>query len=150
MNRNKLNLLFIAFLFCGISALAQPPKKHFSPQSFVKDMECFIKREANLSKNEADAFFPIFHEMHEKQRVLNREVMELKKKCLPTEADDKEYQKLVNEVNHLKIESAELENTYYRKMCKVVPAKKVFAAMKAKDKFHRKMLQRIDERKRKK
>ena len=65
-------------------------------------------------------------------------------------ADDKEYNNVVKEINRLKIEFAELEDTYYKKMCRAIPAKKVFAAMKAKDKFHRNILQQFNGKRQKK
>ena len=149
-NKRILILLPIMLMMCNVSLMVYSQQKHFSPQNFIKDMENFITKEACLSSTEAKAFFPIFHEMHNKQRELNHKVIQLKKQNIPTTADDKEYLNIVKEINKLKIETAEIEDTYYKKMCKVVPAKKVFSAMKANDKFHRKMLQRFDERRRKK
>ena len=61
-------------------------------------------------------------------------------------AADKEYYNLICEINKLKIELAEVEDTYYRKMCKTIPAKKVHEAMKAEDRFHRRMLRNFSNR----
>ena len=40
----------------------------------------------------------------------------------------------------LEVEKAETEEAYYKKLCKIVSARKVFLAMQAEDKFHRRML----------
>ena len=126
---------------------AQPqPKRSFSPQDFVKHLESFIVREACLTPTEATDFFPIFHEMHDKQRGINWKIRELKKRSLPADATDKDYYNIIKEINDLKVESAELESSYYKKMCKVVPAKKVHAAIKAEDRFHRRMLRKFSDR----
>ena len=50
------------------------------------------------------------------------------------------------DINKLKIESAELEDVYYKKMCKAVPARKVHEAMQAEDRFHRRMLRKFSNR----
>ena len=126
---------------------AQPqPKRSFSPQDFVKHLESFIVREACLTPTEATAFFPIFHEMHDKQRGINWEIRELKKRSLPANATDKDYYSLIKEINSLKMESAEIEDSYYKKMCKAVSARKVHAAMQAEDRFHRRMLRKFSDR----
>ncbi|MCD8317548.1 MAG: hypothetical protein LUC45_01245 [Paraprevotella sp.] len=125
---------------------AQPSKEQFSPQNYVRDLESFIVREACLSPAEATAFFPIFHEMHDKQRGIEWQIRNMKKRPLPPQSTDKDYYNLIRDINKLKMESAELEDTYYRKMCKVVSAQKVYAAMRAEDKFHRRMLRQFTNR----
>ena len=129
-------------LLLGLALMGTAQEK-FSPKDFIKNLESFIVREACLTPTEATAFFPIFHEMHEKQRGLNWQISELKRRSLPVDATDKDYLNTIKEINRLKIESAEIEDTYYRKMCKAISAKKVHAAMKAEDRFHRRMLHRF-------
>ena len=132
---------------CGwVVSAAQPPRRHFSPQDFVKELESFIVREACLTPTEATAFFPIFHELHDKQRSINWKIRELKKRSLPANSTDKDYFNLIKEISNLKIESAELEANYYKKMCKAIPAQKVHESMKAEDRFHRRMLHKFSNR----
>mgnify|MGYP000107913261 FL=1 len=101
--------MFVLFWVLGhIQFMAQPPKRQFSPQDFVKRLESFIVREACLTPTEATAFFPIFHELHDKQRGINWQIRELKKRSLPAHATDKDYYNLIKEINKLKIESAEI------------------------------------------
>lgn len=146
MNKTTITLLclFLAYMLQPVGA--QPRKGPFSPQDFVKQLESFIVQEACLTPTESTAFFPIFHEMHDKQRGINWQIRELKKRTLPSDATDKEYYNLICEINKLKIELAEVEDTYYRKMCKTIPARKVHEAMKAEDRFHRRMLRNFSKR----
>lgn len=145
MKRLHLIALWGGLILCGLitPVHAQNRPDRFSPQKFVKELEGYIIREAGLSRTEAAAFFPIFHELHNKQRSINWQINELKKRNLPGNATDKDYNNIIRKINKLKVESAELEDTYYRKMCKAVPARKVHAAMKAEDSFHRRMLHRF-------
>lgn len=146
MKHNIRILLGLIWICSSMTVFAQPCKRQFSPQDFIKHMESFIVQEACLTPEEAAAFFPIFHEMHNKQRSLNWDIRNLRKRSLPANASDKEYYNLIKEINKLKIESAELEDTYYKKMCKAVPAQKVHAAMQAEDRFHRRMLHKVSNR----
>ena len=81
--KKKILPLFVLFWVLGhIQFMAQLPKGQFSPQDFVKHLESFIVREACLTPAEATAFFPIFHELHDKQRGINWQIRELKKRSL--------------------------------------------------------------------
>ena len=55
------------------SALAQPKGERFDPQEFRAHLEGFISKEAGLTASEGKAFFPLFHEMKEKQRKIQDE-----------------------------------------------------------------------------
>lgn len=143
MKKNLLIWLGLMWIGCAVRLSAQERHEKFSPQEYARQMESFISKEAGLSQAEATAFFPIFHEMHKKQREINRKIGELKKRVLPADAPDKDYSQLIKEINSLKVESAELEAAYYEKMCKAVPARKVHAVMKAEDNFHRRMLRKF-------
>ena len=148
MKRKAIILLGLLVALCGapLHAQQQGGRRPFSPQDFVKRLESFIVREACLSPTEATAFFPIFHELHDKQRGINWQIQNLKKRSLPANATDKDYYNVIKEINSLRIESAELEETYYKKMCKAIPAKKVHAAILAEDKFHRGLLRNFSKR----
>lgn len=122
---------------------AQPPKGRFSPQEYVKELEAYIAQQACFSPAEADAFFPLFHELRDKQRAINWEIIEMKRRKPTPNASDKEFYNLIKDITNLKTESIELEGEYYKKMCKVLSAQKVYNAMQAEDKFHRRMLRRF-------
>ncbi len=144
--KKKISILLGLILTCGILVYGQAPRKGFSPKDFIKNLESFIVCEACLTPSEATAFFPIYHEMHSKQRSIEWEIRDLRKRKLPANSTDKDYLQLIKEINKLKIKSAELEETYYKKMCKAISAQKVHAAMQAENKFHRRMLRKFSDR----
>ena len=61
------------------SALAQPKGERFDPPEFRAHLEGFISKEAGLTASEGKAFFPLFHEMKEKQRKIQDEIFRLKR-----------------------------------------------------------------------
>lgn len=115
-------------------------RKSFDPTEFRMRMERFIIQEAGITSDEAAKFFPIFHEMKEKQMKIGRQIMDLKKQKKPSQMTDKECTETVLEIESLKVEQAEVGASYTKKLCKAISSKKVFRALNAEDRFHRMML----------
>lgn len=144
----KKTLLLTLSLFAFIlAATAQQQPGKFNPEEFKAKLESFITEEAALTPAEAAAFFPVYHEMKAKQRELQHKTFRLKKNAPADDADDSEYAIVIQKINDLGVEMAELQVTYYKALCKAVPPHKVYAAMRAEDRFHRKMLEGFGHRK---
>ena len=130
-------------LFLSLSLQAQNNKwPRFNPEEFKANMEAYIAQKAGLSQSESEKVFPIFHEMKAKQRELLQKENKLKRSIGFNESE-KTYQNAIIKILDLHEEAADIEETYYKRMCKVIPAKKVYAIMYADDSFHREMLQRF-------
>ena len=145
MKRNI--LMTLLFILCSLPIMAQGKEgghPRFNPEDFRAKMDAYVAQKAGLTTQEADKFFPIYHEMKTKQMEINHKIHKLKKPEQGNSSSDKDYSKTISEITSLNIELAKLESTYYSKLCKVVPAKKVYAAMIAEDAFHREMLQKAD------
>lgn len=137
----KQTILLICALALSTALAAQPHRGKFNPEEFKARLENFITAETGFTPAEAQAFYPIYHEMKEKQRNLQREIFRLKKNAPDSNANDKDFALVIQKIKDLGAEMAGLEVTYYKKMCKAVSPRKVYAAMQAEDKFHRKMLE---------
>lgn len=146
----KKQLLLIVLMFAGFLShvSAQNGPHNFSPQKFREDMENFIMINTGMTALDAKNFFPLYHEMHDKQRKINKEIMRLKKLKNTANLTDKDYREYVARIMELKVEFAEVERDYYKKMCKVVSPRKVHAVLSAEDRFHRRMLQNLPGNKR--
>ena len=83
-----------------------------------------------------------------KERKLKQTEWKLKRNAEKLDSD-KECQEALMKIVQTRIESAKLEEGYCKKMCKVVPAQKVYAMMLAEDAFHRELLQAAGQRKNK-
>ena len=122
-------------------ALAQQGRGKFNPQEFKAKLESYITREAGFTQNEAQAFYPIYFEMKGKQRGLQRKIFQLKQNAATANTSDNDYAATIQKIKDLGVETAQLEVTYYKKLCQVVSPQKVYKAMCAEDKFHRQMLE---------
>ncbi len=137
-------LLCLPLLLTG--AMAQNnDHRRFSPEEFRARQEKHITKEAKLTKTEADKFFPIYREMKSKQRDKAIQAKELKRKHPAANATDKEYSNVGLKIAELDAEVAKIEAEYYKKLCKVVSPRKVYAAILADDDFNRRMVQRFND-----
>lgn len=146
----KKSLLFILFLLCTtLTVQAQPERGKFNPEEFRAKLEEFITRKADFTNTEAQTFFPIFHKMKEEQRTLQTEMFKLKRnKSEENNLSEKDYANKIQRICELNTKMAEIQESYYKKMYKAVPAQKVYKAMLAEDAFHRMMLRQFDQRRR--
>ena len=146
----KKSLLFILFLLCTtLTVQAQPERGKFNPEEFRAKLEEFITRKADFTNTEAQTFFPIFHKMKEEQRTLQTEMFKLKRnRSEENNLSEKDYANKIQRICELNSKMAEIQESYYKKMYKAVPAQKVYKAMLAEDAFHRMMLRQFDQRRR--
>ena len=131
----KKSILFFACLLVAVMTMAQDKK--FSPEKFEADLECFIKKEAKLTDSESAKFFPLLREMHQKQRSVSQKMRNIGKE---KPANEEACAAAIRERDKLDIELKQLEQCYHKKMVQVIPASKVYDAIKAELRFHRQMM----------
>ncbi len=131
-----------AFLVCAQpqGVKGQQGQSSFDPQKFQQMVEESLTKAADLTPDEAKAFFPLYNEMKDKQRDMGRQIFEVKKNA--SNGDNKNYAEAIQKIHQLKVKMAEMEADFYKNIVKVIPAEKAFKVMKAEDDFHRKMVQR--------
>ena len=145
MKMKKTILLFCMLVF-GVTMMAQSQQRgKFNPEEFKAKLESYVTSEAGFIPSEAQAFYPIYHEMKAKQRQLQRRIFRLKNNVPAENAADKDFALVIQKIKDLGVEMAQLEVNYYKKMCNAVSPQKVYKAMCAEDKFHRKMLEDFDQ-----
>ena len=131
----KYAVLMISLL-AVVMAQAQEQKK-FSPEKFDADMEEYITQKAGLDQQEAAKLFPIFREMHKKQRTIYAQIGKLGKVKPNSDAGCAEAIKARDKYN---LELKQVEMSYHQKMLQVISASKLYDVIKAENHFHRKMM----------
>lgn len=130
---------YVFIMICLLASLglyAQEPKK-FSPEKFEADLQEFITQEAGFDQQEAAKFFPLLREMHTKQRGIYGHMNALGK---DKPSDEARCAEAIKERDKMNVELRQVEQTYHKKMMQVVPASKVYDAIRAEGRFHRKMM----------
>lgn len=139
MKSMKKILLMVAFLAITIGSFAQQHERYqgekkFSPEQFEAELHRFITERACLTPQEAAAFFPIYKEMQNKQRVIFNRMRE-QGRIKP--ADNKGCEKYIKNRDDLEVEQKRIQQTYHNKLLSVVSASKLFDAIIAEDIFFR-------------
>lgn len=152
----KLTLFFAIFLF-SIASQAQVPQQRmqergggpgFQNNEKIESMKVmFLTEKLALSPKEAQVFWPIYNEFHDKKRALKKgwrqfESGEIKLDELPDEQ--------LEEVLALKMENnikeAQLEKEYHEKFVKAIGIKKTAQLYKAEVEFKRELLRNLKEK----
>jgi hypothetical protein len=127
---------FISMMFLLVGVLvcqADEPQK-FSPEKFQAEMEQFIAKEAGLTTDESEKFFPLYREMQQKQRAVFGK-MRQEGRVKPT--DDASCKRLVQKRDEVELELKKIQQTYHNKFFTVLSPSKVFDVLRAEEKFHR-------------
>lgn len=140
--------ILIIFQLCASLVMAQREKQNFNPEEFRAKLEEFITQKAQFTSTEAQTFFPIFHQMKEEQRSLQKEIFTLKRIPKDASPSEKDYANKIQQICELNTKMAQIQENYYKKLYKAVPAQKVYKAMLAEDIYHRMMLRQFNQRKR--
>ena len=106
----------VVILWCLLVSLVMSAQdKKFSPEKFEAELEQYITREANLDQQEAAKFFPLFKEMHQKQRPI---YARMRKASKEKPADEKTAAETVRLCDKLNIELKQIEQQYHDRMLK--------------------------------
>ncbi|MGP1435609.1 MAG: hypothetical protein ACTTKN_03100 [Phocaeicola sp.] len=127
----------ICMLLCCIS-LTIAQNKRLSKEEFRAKQEAFLTEKAELTPDEAKAFFPVYYELQEKKQKINDSAWHKGKKM--KEMSDSECEKAMKDMANSKIECAKLDLEYIDQFKKVLPIKKICAILWAEVQFHRHML----------
>lgn len=118
-------------------SLADNNYGNFDPERYNRELEAAMTRDAKLTPQESQAFFPVFWEMQKKVRELFMKGRELARKRPASEAEALEIIKGID-ANELAIKK--LEQQYHARFLKILPASKVLACIRAEVRFNRNMM----------
>lgn len=137
-------LIIITILTFNIICNAECQHKKFDIERYNRELESAMIAEAKLTSQEAQAFFPVFHEMQQKERDLFNRQRKLFKTC---PADDKAALEIIRNIEKNDAELRQLQVKYHTQFLKILPAGKVLKCIKAEEKFRRDIMKRMAERK---
>ncbi len=112
----------------------------FDPAKFKADLQMFITVQACLTPREAAAFFPLYDEMNNKQRVLYDKIRELKRM---KPADDEKCKQVIAEIDRLDLEIKQIQSNYHSRFLTIMSAGKLFDVIKAEGRFHRQAMRNV-------
>ena len=120
-------------------------KPHFSPEEFQAKQKAYITEKADLTDQEAEAFFPLFFELQKKKFELERNVRKEFKKERGEQMTEEECRDFVYKMADTKIEIAKLEREYTDKYLQVLPPCKLRRVQHAEGMFQRDLMKKMTE-----
>ena len=121
-------------------------RKKFSHEQFQAKQREYITEKAQLTAEEADAFFPLFFELQKEKFRIEREARSKVIKERGQKLTDEECKSLLEHTADAKIKTAELEKEYITKYLNVIPAKKMLDIQRAENSFQGYILKTITDR----
>jgi hypothetical protein len=121
----------------------QKEQKKFDPERYQRELEAYLCHEACLTKQEAQAIFPLFREMQQKQRAIY-----MKKKVFDKAAlcDNKAAEAVILAYDERELAIKKLQQQYHKQFMKVIPATKVLKLIRAEERFNRNMMRHFSRR----
>lgn len=133
--------ILLIFLGIGISMQAQDKKKPgFSKEEFRARQESYLTEKAELTKEEAAKFFPIYFELQDRKKAINDEGWRQIRKGKDPKTTEAEYEQIIDNIVKARIEADKLDLEYLQKFKKILSAKKIYKLQRAEMKFHRDIL----------
>lgn len=142
MTRLTLILISIIAGMAGFTAGAQRTAKltEQDRQRYLDEMRDFkheyLAKELDLTRDQQNAFFPLYDQMEDEVIKVGEETRELEKKVLSNaKATDTEIDSASKAVFEQKAREAEIENAYYPKFRKVLTPRQLLMLKSAEKKF---------------
>lgn len=138
--------LFILLMFCVVAPISwatEGSNQHFTPEQFREKQKAYITDKAELTKAEAESFFPVYFELQDKKKELNDKIRRIMKSDNSDRMTEAQYGDIVDEFTNIRIQLSELEKTYTDKFKKIISNKKIYMVQKAEHRFHRDLLKGI-------
>ena len=149
-DHNMKRVISIICLMLALSASAQdnrmPNRRdQFSPAEYAKQQREFFTKNAELAPQEADAFFPIYNELQQKKREINRQIRMTMRQEPGTQISEEQSLKAIDAKADANIKIAELEKEYLNKFKEVLPASKILKIQNAEEQFNSQILKDIQQ-----
>ena len=131
----------------SVSAQDRRPNRsgQFSPAEYAKQQREFFTKNAELTQEEADAFFPIYNELQQKKREINREIRMAMRQEGGAVISEEQSLKAIDAKADANIRIAELEKEYLKKFKEVLPASKILKVQNAEEQFNSQILKDIQQ-----
>ena len=117
----------------------------FSPTEYWNQQKAFFTEKAGLTEDEAKAFFPVYNDLQQKKRELNREMRRIMREAAGAQATEDQSLKAIDSMAETNIKIAELEKEYLQKFKQILPASKILKVQNAEEQFNSQILKDIQQ-----
>ena len=137
----------LIFLFCLVTSFASIAQDRMDRNEKIKTLKvAFITEKLDLTKTEAEKFWPIYNDFDEKMHEFREKSAEKRKEKEPDSLTENEAKKLLDDMMKIDKQKNELHNQYINDLLKIIPATKVIKLFRAEHDFNRKMFEEFKKR----
>ena len=151
MNRSIFSLIIAFVIFPFVSTFAQQEagdsvKTNDSRRKWLNDVKDYkyqmLEREAQMTEEQAEEFFPLYQEMENKVFMVNLEArrMEMQISDGFDNATDDDFRQAAQALSNVKVREAEIEQEYYPQFARILSDKQMFLLKRAETHFATDML----------
>ena len=141
----KNKIFTIILLFVSISTFAQLEKEKGYTKKISEKLKALkvahITEQLDLTKKEAEVFWPIYNAHEEEKDALRKFSVERRKEKKAENLSENEAKKLLFDMIENEKKRNDLENKYINDLLKFLPAKKIITLYRAEHSFKRKMIE---------
>ena len=145
MKRTIITLITL-LLLCTAHATAQGNRGRVSAEEFKAKQQEYYTKKAGLTEEEAEKFFPLYFELQEKKRKINRKINQLVQDSKKQSSDATNYEALVDRILNLRMECDKIERANVVRYREFLSDKKIFKIITAEMSFHRDMLKNVQKK----
>lgn len=145
MNRNIFTLIIALIILPLASAFAQENADSVSNdgnrRKWLNDVKDYkyqmLEREAQMTPEQAEVFFPIYQEMENKVFLVNLEARQREMQVSDNfdDATDEDFKQAAQALSDVKVLEAEIEKEYYPQFAKILSNKQLFLLKRAETHF---------------
>ncbi|MBR5192932.1 MAG: hypothetical protein IKW37_00720 [Bacteroidaceae bacterium] len=141
--KTKYTLFILMALVC-LPMFAQKKNK-YNEKDFRGKQQIYMTEKAGLTSEEAEKFFPLYFELQDKKKALNKERWNNARQGMNPETTEKEYETIIEKFFNSEYDLLDLEKEYIEKYKKVLTNQKIYMVYKAELKFNRNMMKILQE-----
>lgn len=137
--------LFIIAACLSLHIQAQKTAK-YSEEEFRAKQQAYMTAQASLTKQEAAKFFPLYFELQDRKKKMNRSAWDYAKQHEGQNATESDFEHIVDSFMDLQVEATRLDQEYLKKYKDILSSQKIYLLYKAEIKFHRNMIKIIQQK----
>lgn len=107
----------------------------------------YLTEQLELSKTEAQQFWPIYNTFEEKEHELRKENYSKRKEINFESLSEQDAKKMIDDMVSAEKKKQELRENFIRDLQKILPSKKIIKLKVAEDEFNKKMFEEFKKRK---
>ncbi|MGJ8550236.1 sensor of ECF-type sigma factor [Winogradskyella wichelsiae] len=141
-SQNKIRFTVVLFLLFSVSLFAQK----FDREKIKALKIAHITGKLDLSKSEAQKFWPIYNANENAENELREKSMTRRKEKKAENLSESEAKTLLLDMEKTEIQKTDLKSKYLKELLSILPAKKIIKLYQAEHSFRQKMFEEYKKR----